>query len=252
MATGPTPAGIYDYMLGGMHHAQADREAGEQAEATAPGTRSAIRENRAFVQRAVRYLAGLGIRQFVDLGSGYPTRGSVHETLAGIADEPRVLYVDYDPAVVRLTGELVTKPGVAAAAYDLRRPAEIIGSPEAGKVIDWSQPVAVLMAAVLHFVSDAEDPAGIIEAFRGRMAPGSYLVLSHGSFGGDPAAVERGARAWDDAPSSMHVRTHEQVAALFDGFDLVPPGLVTVQEWGTGRPAPQGQGVVLAGVAQLT
>jgi S-adenosyl methyltransferase len=251
MVTGPTPAGVYDYMLGGTHHTQADREAGEQAEATAPGVRSAIRENRAFVQRAVRYLAQRGVRQFVDLGSGYPTGGSVHEIVAGIVGEPRVLYVDYDPAVVSLTGQLVAEPGVVAAAYDLRRPTEIIGSPQAAKVIDWSQPVAVLMVAVLHFVSDAEDPAGIVAAFRERMAPGSYLVLSHGSFGEDRAAVERGARAWDDAPSSMHVRTTEQITALFDGFDLVGPGLVSVQEWGTGRPAPKGQGVVLAGVARL-
>lgn len=250
MTEGPTPAGIYDYMLGGTEFTEADRRAAEQAEANAPGVRVAILENRAFVQRAVRYLARQGIRQFVDLGSGYPTRGSVHETAAEIIAEPRVLYVDYDPAVVGLTGRLAYPPGVGAAAYDLRRPGEIMESPAAGKLIDWSQPVAVLMAAVLHFVTDAENPAGIVAAFRDRMAPGSYLVLSHGSFGADRAAVERGARAWDDAPSAMHVRTRDQVAALFDGFDLVPPGLVSVQEWGTECPAPREAGVVLAGVAR--
>lgn len=198
----------------------------------------------------MRYVAAQGIRQFVDLGSGYPVTGSVHETAAEVVEGPRVLYVDYDPAVVSLTDRIVTMPGVAAAAYDLRRPAEIMDSPEAAKVIDWSRPVAVLMVSVLHFVSDAEAPAGITAAFHDRMAPGSYLVLAHGAFGEDRAAVERGARAWDDAPSSMHVRTRDQVAALFDGFDLVPPGLVTAQEWGTGRPAPKAAGVVLAGVAR--
>jgi S-adenosyl methyltransferase len=250
MTTGPTPAGIYDYMLGGTYFTEADRRAAEQAEATAPGVRGAILENRAFAQRAVRYLARQGIRQFIDLGSGYPTVGAVHETAAEITAEPRVLYVDYDPAVVSLTNQITAAPGVAAAAYDLRRPGEITGSPEAAKVINWSRPVAVLMVAVLHFVSDAEDPAGIVAAFRERMAPGSYLALSHGAFGADRAAVEQGARAWDNAPSAMHVRTRDQVAALFSGFNLVPPGVVSVQEWGTDRPMPETAGVVLAGVAR--
>lgn len=158
MTTGPAPAGIYDYMLGGTRFTDADQQAAEHAEATTPGVRAAILDNRAFAQRAVRHLAGQGIRQFIDLGSGYPTAGAVHETAAEIATRLRVLYVDYDPDVVTVTNELVTMPGVAAAAYDLRRPAEIIDSPEAAKVIDWSQPVAVLMIAVLHFVSDAANP----------------------------------------------------------------------------------------------
>jgi len=250
MTAGPTPAGIYDYMLGGTYFTEADRRAAEQAETAAPGVRGAIVENRAFAQRAVRYLARQGIRQFVDLGSGYPTAGAVHETAAEITAGPRVLYVDYDPAVVSLTDEIVSAPGVAAAAYDLRRPSEIMDSPEAAKVINWSQPVGVLMVAVLHFVSDAEDPAGIVAAFRARMAPRSYLVLSHGAFGADTESVERGARAWDDAPSAMHVRTRDQVAALFSGFNFVPPGLVSVQEWGTSRPRPETAGVVLGGVAR--
>jgi S-adenosyl methyltransferase len=131
----------------------------------------------------VRYLSRQGIRQFIDLGSGYPTVGGVHETASEIAAGPRVLYVDYDPAVVSLTDEIVAAPGVAAAAYDLRRPDQIMDSQEAAKVINWWQPVGVLMVAVLHFVSDAEDPAGIVTAFRERMAPRSYLVLSHGAFG---------------------------------------------------------------------
>lgn len=250
MTTGPTPAGIYDYMLGGTYFTEADRRAAEQAEATAPGVRGAILENRAFAQRAVRYLARQGIRQFIDLGSGYPTAGAVHEIAAETTVEPRVLYVDYDPAVVSLTNQAVITPGVAAATYDLRKPAEIVDSPEAAKIIDWSQPVAVLMVAVLHFVSDAENPAGIVAAFRDRMARRSYLVLSHGAFGADTETVERGARAWDNAPSSMHVRTRDQIAALFKGFALVPPGLVSVQEWGTDQPMPKTAGMVLAGVAR--
>jgi hypothetical protein len=251
MAVVPTPAGIYDYMLGGTHHTTADRQAAEQAQAAAPETRTAIVENRAFVQRAVRYVARQGTRQFIDLGSGYPTAGPVHETATEIIAGPRVLYVDYDPAVVTLARQLTSTPGIAAAAYDLRDPGQVIASPEAAQVIDWSQPVAVLMAAVLHFVTDQEDPARIIAAFRERMAPGSYLVLSHGSFGGNHKAVQQGATAWNRTASPMTVRTRAQIEKLFTGFDLTSPGLVTVQEWGTGRPAPEGQGVVLAGVARL-
>jgi SAM-dependent methyltransferase len=252
MATGPTPAGIYDYMLGGTHYTVADREAAEKAQATSPATLPAVRENRAFLQRAVRYLAARGVRQYVDVGSGYPTAGPVHEIAAETINRPRVLYVDYDPSVVRLTRQLAIDPGIAAAAYDLRDPGKIINSPEAAEIIDWSQPVAVLMVATLHFVGDAEDPAGIVAAFRERMAPGSYLVLSHGSFGDDPEGIQQVSRAWDRATSAVIIRTVEEVEALFAGFTLVGPGLVSVQEWGTDQPAPTGTGVILAGVGRVS
>jgi O-methyltransferase involved in polyketide biosynthesis len=246
-----TPAGIYDYMLGGTHHSAADRDAAEQALAAAPETRTMIVENRAFTQRAVRYLAEHGVRQYIDLGSGFPTVGPVHEIAAELVPGPHVLYVDYDEAVAAAGREIIQAPDVAIAAYDVRDPEQILGSPEAERLFDWSEPVAVLMAAVLHFVTDAEDPARIVAAFRERMNSGSYLVLSHGSFGGNRDAVQQGARAWNRSTSTMTVRTPAEIAALFTGFELTGPGLVTVQEWGTDRPAPAGQGVVLAGVARV-
>jgi hypothetical protein len=250
-ASAPRPAGIYDYILGGTHHTAADRAAAEKAIASAPETRTGIVENRAFVQRAVRYIAGHGVRQFIDIGSGYPTAGPVHEVAAEVIADPHVLYVDYDPAVIALARNIARSPHVAAIARDVRKPREIIDAPDTARLIDWSEPVAVLMTALLHFVSDDEDPARIVAVFRERMAPGSYLVLSHGSFGGNREAVERGAGAWNRAASQMNVRTPEEIEAFFAGLELIDPGLVTVQEWGTDRPAPTGQGVVIAGVAVL-
>jgi hypothetical protein len=250
MNTGPSPAGIYDYILGGTHNTAADREAAEKAIASAPETRTGIVENRAFVQRAVRYIAARGVRQYIDIGSGYPTAGPVHEVAAEVVAGPHVLYVDYDPAVIAVAREIIRSADVAAIVGDVREPEEIIDAPETRRLIDWSEPVAVLMAALLHFVSDDENPSRIVAAFRDRMAAGSYLVLSHGSFGGNREAVERGAGNWNRAASQMNVRTPEEIGALFAGFELIAPGLVTAQEWGTDQPAPVGQGVVVAGVGR--
>jgi S-adenosyl methyltransferase len=148
----PSPAGIYDYLLGGHHHSAADREAAEKALAIAPEARFAARENRAFLQRVVRYIADHGVRQYIDIGSGFPTVGPVHEIAAGIVADPHVVYVDYDPAVATLSRELLKSPNVVTIARDLRRPWDIIDDPEVTQLIDWSQPVAVLMVAILHFL----------------------------------------------------------------------------------------------------
>jgi SAM-dependent methyltransferase len=246
----PTPAGMYDYVLGGTHYTAADRDAAERAIAAAPEVRDGIVGNRQFMQRAVRFAAGHGVRQFIDLGSGYPTAGPVHEVAAETVS-PRVLYVDYDPAVVELSRQLIRAPAVIAAAYDIREPERIIESPEMTGLIDWSVPVAVLMVAVLHFITDEENPARIVAAFRERMAPGSYLVLSHGCFGDNPDGARRGAGSWNRATSRMRLRAHDEIAAFFTGLELASPGLVSVQEWGTGSLPPRGQAMVLAGVGRI-
>jgi hypothetical protein len=247
----PSSAGIYDYILGGQSHTAADRDAAERALALAPDFRFAALENRAFLQRAVRYLAGRGVRQYIDIGSGYPTAGPVHEVAAEIVTDPHVVYVDYDPAVADRSRALVTSPYVAAIRHDLRQPRDIIDDPDVTRLIDWSRPVAVIMVAVLHFVPEAANPAEIIATFRRRMSPGSYLVLSHGSPRQDRGAAKEAARAWDAATSGLTGRTREAIQALFAGFDLVPPGLVTTAEWGTTQPAPGDQGLVLAGVGRI-
>jgi S-adenosyl methyltransferase len=158
----PTPAGIYDYLLGGQHHSAADRAAAEQAMALTPANRTEVIENRAFLRRAVRYLASRGITQYVDLGSGYPASGAVHQTAAELITSPRVVYVDNDPRVAEVSRGLLDSPDTAVIVRDVRRPAEVIGDPQTRRLIDWSRPVAVLMVAILHFIRDEDDPAGTV------------------------------------------------------------------------------------------
>ncbi len=249
--TASSPAGIYDYLLGGSHHSAADREAAEKALAIAPEIRFGALENRAFMQRSVRYIAEQGVNQYIDIGSGYPTAGPVHEIAREILADPRVLYVDYDPVVAALSRELLKTPNAVTAVHDLRRPWEIIDDPAAVHLIDWSEPVAVLMVAILHFITDEENPAEIIATFRDHMVPGSYLVLSHVSQGENPDAAEEAAQVWDSAKSPVTLRAPSDIENLFAGFELIPPGLVTATEWGTTEPAPTGQALVLAGVGRV-
>ena len=250
-AGGPSPAGIYDYLLQGQHHSAADREAAEKALALAPETRFAALENRAFLQRAVRYIAAQGVRQYIDIGSGFPTGGPVHAVAGTVVADPHVIYVDYDPAVIELSRDLLRSPNLAVVAHDLRRPWDIIDDPTVARLIDWSEPVAILMAAILHFVTDEENPAEIIATLRDHMSPGSYLVLSHASQGENPDAADEAAHAWDSARSPITLRTPREIDDLFCGFELVPPGLVTTTEWGTDAPAPTDQGLILAAVGQI-
>lgn len=247
----PTAAGIYDYLLDGEHNSAADREAAEKALAIAPEARFAAVQNRSFVQRAVRYAAANGVRQYVDVGSGFPAAGPVHEAVSAIVAEPHVVYVDYDPAVTALSAALLHSPNVVVVAHDLRRPWDIIDDASVARLIDWSEPVALVMAAILHFVTDEDNPREIIATFRDLMAPGSYLILSHVSHGESPDTVEEAAHVWDDVRSRVTLRTPREIEDLFSGFDLVPPGLVSTTEWGTGAPAPTGQGLVLAAVGRV-
>ncbi|HEX6523286.1 MAG TPA: SAM-dependent methyltransferase [Streptosporangiaceae bacterium] len=250
MDTTPSHAGIYDYMLGGTHYSEADREAAEKALAIAPGTRLAAIENRAFLKRAVRYVAGHGVGQYIDIGSGFPAAGPVHEVAAEIIPDPHVLYVDRDPRVTAVSREVIRSPNVATVAHDIRDPWDIIDDPETARIIDWSRPVAVLMVAILHFVSDEADPGEIIAVFRDHMVSGSYLVLSHGSLGDSPDTAEEAARAWNGTRSPVVFRTPSEIERLFSGFEMVDPGLVTTREWGTDASAPVAPGVVLAGVGR--
>jgi hypothetical protein len=247
----PTPAGIYDFFLGGKHFSEADKQAAEQVMALAPEVRSEAIENRAFLQRAVRYVAGHGITQYVDMGSGFPTSGPVHEIAGESISAPHVLYVDYDPAVAELAQQLVHSPAVASVVHDVRRPWDIIDDPAAVRLIDWSKPVAVLMVGILHFISDDEHPAEIIATFRDHMVRGSFLVLSHGSAGETPDSSDEAAQGWDNAKSMLTLRSPREIEDLLVGFELVPPGLVTSTEWGTDRPPPTGQGVGLAAVGRV-
>jgi S-adenosyl methyltransferase len=244
----PSVPGIYNYLLGGTDHSAADQAAAEAILAGAPETRLAVRENRAFLRRAVTYAAEQGVRQFVDLGSGFPSAGAVHEIAGEIVDDPHVLYVDHDPVVAEFCRDRVRSPNVAVVVHDLLDPWGIIDDPVTARLIDWSQPVAVLLVAILHFVK--EDPAQVIATFRDYMVPGSFLILSHAVLGEDPVRAEEAVKSFHTPRAAFHIRSPREVEDLFTGFDLVEPGVSTTTQWGTGQPARFDQPTVLAAVGR--
>jgi O-methyltransferase involved in polyketide biosynthesis len=249
----PNPARIYDYLLDGKDNYPADREVAEQVMAIAPVAREAVRDNRAFLRRAVRFLAAdAGVRQFIDLGSGLPTQGNVHEIAQATAPDARVVYVDNDAMVVTHSRALLAGDGSLAIQADLRDPDAVLKEPEVGELIDLDRPVALLLLAILHFVPDEQDPAGIVARYRDALPPGSWLALSHGTRDIPVRAdlspeemVEMGAkveRLYQQTTASIVTRSRAQVERFFDGFELVEPGLVEIQRW-----RPDGQRAGLPG-----
>jgi hypothetical protein len=234
--TRPHPARRYDYWLGGKDNFQADREAGDAIAAVFPSIRTAARENRAFMQRAVRFLAGeAGVRQFLDIGTGLPTADNVHDVAQGIAPESRIVYVDNDPLVLTHARALLTSSDEGATAYidaDVRDPKKILAA--AHDTLDFDQPVALLLVALLHFIEDAEDPWGIVHRLTTALPAGSYLVLSHATF--DPLDAETIA-AMNAVNASIKPtftpRSLDAVTRFFAGDDLelLEPGIVSVSDW---------------------
>jgi hypothetical protein len=230
-------ARMYDAMLGGEHNFAIDREAVAAFTAIDPQVRTLARANRDFLGRAVRFLVASGVRQFIDLGSGIPTQGNVHEVAQAAGPGARVVYVDNDPvAVAHSTSLLADNPDADVVDADIRRPADVLSAPQIRKLIDFEQPVAVLMITILHFVTPAEDPAGIVAAFRDALPDGSWLALSHATNQDRPdTAAAVGQLYRSKATSPVTARSHDEILGLFDGFDLVEPGLVYVPLW---RPDP--------------
>ncbi len=232
----PTPARMYDHFLGGKDNFAVDREAAERVKQAIPNTYEIVWENRFFLQRAVRYLAEAGIDQYLDLGTGLPTQGNVHEIAREIIPDARVVYVDNDPIVLAHGRSLLaSSPGTTVITADMREPHAILGNADLRALIDFSRPVAVLFVA------------------RGVMTSGSYLVLSHLTTDGPPpAAVARTVEVYESATSPIVFRTRNQIAQLFDGFTLQRPGLVRPWQW---RPEPTDTmhtKWLYAGVAQIT
>ncbi|WP_327087114.1 SAM-dependent methyltransferase [Nonomuraea sp. NBC_01738] len=223
----PNAARLYDYFLGGKDHFPADRLAAEDLLRVAPEVRRAARANRAFLGRAVRHLRDLGIEQFLDIGTGLPAQGAVHELAGPLA---RVTYVDNDPVVlVHARAMLARSFRTTVVAGDVRQPHEILKNRDLG--IDFDRPVAILLVAVLHFVAEADDPERIVAALRDIMAPGSHLVISHAAAEARAAAVARGVEIYDRSHTPITPRSRKAIEALFAGFDLVDPGLVWLPEW---------------------
>jgi S-adenosyl methyltransferase len=226
-------ARMYDYYLGGAHNFSVDRQLARKVLEVFPDIPIIMQANRAFLRRAVRYLVERGVRQFIDIGSGIPTEGNVHETVEAAApgEDYRLLYVDRDPVAVTHS-ELIlgdAHPGVRVLQADLRSPAEILES--ARRFLDLSRPVAVLMVAVLHFILDEEQPAELVRAFTDAVPPGSYLVMSHATPGDRPHKAEKLNELYRSSTDPTVQRTREEVAALFAGWELVEPGLVWLEEW---------------------
>ncbi|MCH5675186.1 SAM-dependent methyltransferase [Streptomyces sp. CME 23] len=228
---------MYDAMLGGRHNFAIDRDAVAAFSAIDPQVRTLARANRAFLGRAVRFLVDSGVRQFIDLGSGIPTQGNVHEVAQAASPGARVVYVDNDSAAVAHSASLLADdPDAEIVDADIRRPADILASPQVRKLIDFEQPVAVLMVTILHFVKAEEDPAGITAAFRDALPEGSWLALSHATNQDRPdTAAAVGQLYRSRATSPVTARSHDEILGLFTGFDLVEPGLVHVPLW---RPDP--------------
>jgi SAM-dependent methyltransferase len=232
-------ARVYDYLLGGKDNYAADRAAAEAWLKVNPDTVFTVLANRAFLGRAVRYLtAEAGIRQFLDIGTGIPTAGNTHHVAQATAPESRVVYVDYDPVVLAHARALLTSHETGATDYihsDLRDTPTILG--QARELLDFTQPVAITLIAILHAIPDSDDPHRIVASLLDAVPPGSYLAISH--MGSDLIATET-LREMQDVGKRMSqqqyaYRSRDQVAGFFDGTDLVEPGLVPVHEW---RPEP--------------
>jgi hypothetical protein len=236
-ATVPNVARVYDCLLGGKDNFAADRQAAAKLLAAVPGAAVAARENRAFLSRAVRFLAEeAGVRQFLDIGAGLPSAGAVHELVQGVVPQARVVYADYDPVVLRHAEALIGQElGVGAVRADLRQPRTLLAQPTLQRLIDLGEPVAVLLVAVLHFVENREDPWAVVDYLKDQIAPGSYLVISHITADHiPPAAATQVREVYAEASAPGVTRSHAEIARFFGGLEMVAPGLVDVSSW---RPA---------------
>jgi len=227
-------ARVYDYWLGGKDNFAPDRAAAEAAMREDPNVVEGVRGNRAFLARAVRYLAGeAGIRQFLDIGTGIPAADNTHEVAQDVAPECRVVYVDNDPIVLAHARALLTSEPEGATAYldaDLRNVAEIIRA--AAGTLDFTEPVAVMLIGILHCIPDEDDPAGIIRQLMDAVPSGSYLVISHPANDINSPGVRRLASRLNELmPMKLRFRSRAEVARFFDGLELVEPGLVRGPEW---------------------
>jgi hypothetical protein len=231
------PARVYDYWLGGKDNFAADREAAERVLAVAPGLRFRVRANRAFLGRVTRYLAAdAGVRQFLDIGTGIPTGDNTHEVAQRAAPDARVVYVDNDPIVLLHAQALLRSTREGRTDYiqaDLHEPGLILD--RAANVLDFSQPVAVMLLGVLHLISDSEDPWGIVARLTSAMPAGSYLAISHPAIDTHRAQATAQQVYNQNVSTPQTLRTRDQVARFFTELELVEPGLVQVHQW---RPDP--------------
>ncbi|GAA2119690.1 SAM-dependent methyltransferase [Actinomadura napierensis] len=232
----PVSARVWDYWLGGKDHYEVDREAGERVARQVPGVVAAARTDRLFLGRCVRHLVDEGVRQFLDIGTGLPTVDNTHEIAQRAAPESRVVYVDNDPLVLAHARALLTSSPEGATSYidaDARDPERILE--EAAATLDFGEPVALLMLALLHLIVDDDEARSIVRRLTGALAPGSFVALSHACL--DVEATHDAVDAWNGSgtPHPIRARTAREIAGLFEGLELVEPGVVSCSRW---RPEP--------------
>jgi O-methyltransferase involved in polyketide biosynthesis len=241
----PTPARMYDYFLGGDNNFEVDRQLGQRLQALVPEISDSAWANRSFHQRAAKWIAARGIRQFIDIGAGLPTQGNTHDLVQRVAPEARVVYADNDPMVLAhgsaLLGESANTKLIMA---DLREPDRLLNHPDLRSLIDLSQPVGLLLTGVLYFVADESDPWGLVARYVDAIAPGSYVALSHLTADSKPTrAVQESHSVYDQGPEGIHFRSKGQVERFFAGLELEPPypgapaAVTHVGLWGCEDPA---------------
>lgn len=240
--TRPSVARVYDFMLGGKDNFAVDRQAGQMALQITPDGPAAARANRGFLRRAVRHLvADAGIRQFLDIGSGLPTQGNVHEIAHQVDPQVRVVYVDSDPMVLAHGRVLLdSSPMTTVVQADIRAPEQILDNPEVRSLIDFSEPVGLLLLGILHHLADGEDPGGVAAAYRDAVAPGSFLAISHFHNPGDqhPDASKKALvveKIFNQTMGTGRWRHHDEIVSYFGDFEMLEPGVVPLPEW---RPEP--------------
>ena len=235
----PNVARVYDYLLGGAHNFAPDRQLAAMIEKSMPHVRDVVRLNRSFLRRAVRYMVGAGIRQFLDIGSGIPTVGNVHEIAQAADPACRVVYVDKE-MVAATHSQLLLRDNDRAAAVqaDIRDPDDILSRPETRRLLNLDEPVGLLTLLVWHFIPDSDDPPGLLARYLDALAPGSYLALSQVTNDGDPEGLDQ---AVDDvgrrSREAAFPRSHDEVVRLFPGLELLEPGVVGCAAW-----RPEGSG----------
>ncbi|WP_028799741.1 SAM-dependent methyltransferase [Streptomyces sp. 142MFCol3.1] len=244
------PARVYDWLLGGKDNYPVDEAVAEKLPAEA---RDAARQNREFMHRAAAWLAGQGIDQFLDIGTGIPTEPNLHQIVQRLTPAAKVVYTDNDPIVLRHAEALLVSRPEGATDYiqaDVRRPREILE--HARGVLDFERPIALSLIALMHFIPDDQDPYGIVSDLLAALPPGSHLVLSHAASDLYPELAEQVTAEYAKGGIRLGFRTRPEVDRFFDGLDLVDPGLVTAPEWfkGTPSPSPEGSGIY-AGVARV-
>ena len=228
----PSAARAYDYYLGGAHNFAVDRELAQNVARKVPHIKDIASSNRAFLRRAVRYCVDQGITQFLDIGSGIPTAGNVHEIAQEAAPGARVVYVDNEPVAVSHSKTILEdNENATIVRGDLENPQALLDHPETRRLLDFDQPVALITVALFHFVPESAGPCELLRAFHERLAPGSHLCLSHLTADHHPDAVSSLIELYQDSSNPLVARTRREVAELLVDFELVEPGVAHVPEW---------------------